>query len=71
MTHGGSFDLQEITTLPRPELPRDVKERLMRPAKIAGKGSAWLSEATPNPSIEEGQYNSWNGVQQQAGNGNG
>ena len=57
--------LQEITTLPRPNLARDVKERLMRPTKVAGKnGAAWLSEATPNPSIEEGQYNSWAGVPQ-------
>ena len=33
----------------------------MRPSKIAGRGTSWLSEATPNPSIEGGQYNSWNG----------
>ncbi|KAK3304593.1 mitochondrial branched-chain alpha-ketoacid dehydrogenase kinase-domain-containing protein [Chaetomium strumarium] len=52
---------EELTTFPRPELPRDVRERLMRPAKMAGKSNSWLSEATPNPSIEEGQYSSWNG----------
>ncbi|GAB1312946.1 [Pyruvate dehydrogenase (acetyl-transferring)] kinase isozyme 2 [Madurella fahalii] len=61
---------EEITTLPRPELRKDVRERLMRPSRIAGKGASWLSEATPNPSIEEGQYNSWNGVPQHS-NGNG
>lgn len=59
--------LQEITTLPRPKLDSDVRERLMKPAKSSGK--AWLSEATPNPSIEEGQYNSWRGTSN--GNGNG
>lgn len=61
---------EEITQLPRPELPRDVRERLMRPAK-SGNKSSWLPEATPNPSIEEGQYNSWAGVTQAANSGNG
>ena len=39
----------------------------MRPTGIAGKAATLLSEATPNPSIDEGQYSSWNGN----GNGNG
>ncbi|KAK4155090.1 mitochondrial branched-chain alpha-ketoacid dehydrogenase kinase-domain-containing protein [Chaetomidium leptoderma] len=52
---------EEITALPRPDLGKDVRERLMKPSRIAGRGTSWLSEATPNPSIEEGQYNSWNG----------
>ncbi|KAK4459943.1 putative pyruvate dehydrogenase kinase [Cladorrhinum samala] len=56
---------EEITTLPRPKLAGDVRERLMRPAKAYGGKGAWLSEATPNPSIEEGQYNSWTGISQQ------
>jgi pyruvate dehydrogenase kinase 2/3/4 len=43
-----------------------VRERLMKPAKSGGKG--WLSEATPNPSIEQGQYAS---LQPGLGNGNG
>ncbi|KAM7208460.1 putative pyruvate dehydrogenase kinase [Naviculisporaceae sp. PSN 640] len=59
---------EEITTLPRPNLAKDVRERLMKPAKTSGKTSTWLSEATPNPSIEEGQYNSWAGVPQANGN---
>jgi pyruvate dehydrogenase kinase 2/3/4 len=47
---------EEITTLPRPQLAKEVRERLMRPAKMGAKNAAYLSEATPNPSIEEGQY---------------
>ncbi|KAK4179970.1 putative pyruvate dehydrogenase kinase [Triangularia setosa] len=63
---------EEITTLPRPNLARDVRERLMKPAQITGgKGNQWLSEATPNPSIEEGQYNSWTPVSQQHAVNNG
>ncbi|KAB5585839.1 kinase isozyme 4 [Coniochaeta sp. 2T2.1] len=57
---------EEITTLPRPDLSREVRERLMKPAKHGGKG--WLSEATPNPSVEEGQYAS---LQPGLSNGNG
>ncbi|KAL1841677.1 hypothetical protein VTJ49DRAFT_6716 [Mycothermus thermophilus] len=53
---------EELTSLPRPQLSKDVRERLMRPSK---KSPSYLSEATPNPSIEEGQYSSW------SGNGNG
>ena len=41
----------------------------MKPTKIS-KGAAWLSEATPNPSLEEGQYSSWTG-NGDAQNGNG
>lgn len=59
---------EEITTLPRPNLSREVRERLMKPAKSGGKG--WLSEATPNPSIEEGQYASLQ-TGQMNGNGSG
>lgn len=48
---------EEITTLPRPELSKEIRERLLKPGKFNGKGtSAMLSENTPNPSIEEGQY---------------
>ncbi|KAG8164412.1 hypothetical protein KVR01_006330 [Diaporthe batatas] len=56
---------EEITDLPRPKLPTDVRERLMRPSKSLGKGQM-LPEATPNPSIEEGQYTS---MPQANGNG--
>ncbi|KAK5661485.1 hypothetical protein OQA88_11389 [Cercophora sp. LCS_1] len=51
---------EEITTLPRPNLSREVRERLMRPAKNSGKTTALLSQATPNPSIEEDRLSSWN-----------
>ncbi|ESZ96848.1 pyruvate dehydrogenase kinase [Sclerotinia borealis F-4128] len=49
---------EEITTLPRPQLSTDVKEKLMKPAKINGKPSKILAEATQNPSIMRGQYSS-------------
>jgi pyruvate dehydrogenase kinase 2/3/4 len=47
---------EEITTLSRPDLDREVKQRLLKSSKYNGKNSALLPEATPNPSIEEGQY---------------
>ncbi|KAF6834392.1 pyruvate dehydrogenase kinase [Colletotrichum plurivorum] len=56
---------EELTQLPRPDLDRSTKERLMRPVKSYGKGSM-LSETTRNPSIEEGQYAS---LPQSNGNG--
>jgi pyruvate dehydrogenase kinase 2/3/4 len=59
---------QELTNLPRPNLNRDVRERLLRPASKLGKTSAMLSEATKNPSIEDGQYTS---LPHANGNGNG
>lgn len=52
---------EEITTLPRPELGGQVRERLLKPSASNGKR---LSDAIPNPSLEEGQYTSFN-------NGNG
>jgi pyruvate dehydrogenase kinase 2/3/4 len=60
---------EEITTLPRPQLSKDVRDRLMKPARQNGKPSKILAEATQNPSVERGQYSSspW----QQNGNGNG
>ncbi|KAK7948212.1 mitochondrial branched-chain alpha-ketoacid dehydrogenase kinase-domain-containing protein [Apiospora aurea] len=51
---------EEITTLPRPSLDKQVKERLLKPGRFNGKTSAMLSEATPNPSLEQGQYASMN-----------
>ncbi|KAF1821090.1 alpha-ketoacid dehydrogenase kinase [Dissoconium aciculare CBS 342.82] len=47
---------EEITTLPKPTLSTEVKERLLRPAKTNGKRI--LSETTENPSIKPGQYRS-------------
>ncbi|CAN8103601.1 unnamed protein product [Discula destructiva] len=46
---------EEITELDRPQLDKDVRERLLKPPKAYGK---ILPEATPNPSIKEGQYSS-------------
>lgn len=63
---------QDITTLPRPQLSKEVRDRLMRPARTAGKGASMLSEATPNPSIEEDRYSSsWNGSNNNNGWGKG
>lgn len=49
---------EEITSLPRPSLSQEVKERLTRPAKANGRNSRILSEATHNPSVKPGQYKS-------------
>ncbi|KXJ96563.1 mitochondrial branched-chain alpha-ketoacid dehydrogenase kinase-domain-containing protein [Microdochium bolleyi] len=46
---------EELTELSRPKLERAVKDRLTNPAKSNGR---MLPEATPNPSIKEGQYSS-------------
>jgi len=48
---------EEITTLPKPSLSSEIKERLSRPAKGNAKTSRILSEATMNPSVK-GQYKS-------------
>lgn len=55
---------EELTELDRPKLPRDVKDRLSNSSKTNGR---MLTEATPNPSIREGQYSSLQG----GGSGNG
>jgi pyruvate dehydrogenase kinase 2/3/4 len=60
---------EEITQLPRPDLGRNVKDRLTRPAKHSGRAPIQLSEATPNPSIDEGDSSGWGGLSN--GNGNG
>lgn len=49
--------VQEITTLSKPNLSTEIKERLSKPAKSSGK-SRILSETTHNPSIRPGQYKS-------------
>ena len=46
---------QEITTLQKPSLSSDVRERLMKPAKT-GKESRILSQTSSNPSVKQGQY---------------
>ncbi|PBP21927.1 pyruvate dehydrogenase kinase-like protein [Diplocarpon rosae] len=59
---------KEITQLPRPQLSKDIRDRLMKPSKHNGRQSKVLIAATQNPSVEKGQYSSspW----QQNGNGN-
>lgn len=59
---------EELVTLPRPNLPSDVKDRLLRPVRRNGKDASLLSKSTPNPSITKGQYQS---APAQNGNGNG
>lgn len=49
---------KEIIELPRPKLSQEVKERLLRPAKINGGHTKVLPGATQNPSIRQGQYRS-------------
>lgn len=69
---------EEITTLPKPSLTTEVKERLSRPVKNPRVAKA-LSETSPNPSIKPGQYRSQppkaadkeNGHGNGNGNGNG
>ena len=58
---------QEITELPKPRLDSETRERLSRPVRM-GK-SKLLPEATPNPSLEEGEYVSWPNQRQTNGNG--
>ncbi|EME49045.1 hypothetical protein DOTSEDRAFT_67925 [Dothistroma septosporum NZE10] len=49
---------EEITTLLKPSLTNEIRERLLKPAKANGRGSKILSETTHNPSIKPGQYKS-------------
>nr|POE96395.1 [pyruvate dehydrogenase (acetyl-transferring)] kinase, mitochondrial [Quercus suber] len=62
---------EEITTLQKPPLSSDIKERLSKPA--SNKTSRILSETTANPSIKPGQYKSSAkmGKENDDGNGNG
>jgi pyruvate dehydrogenase kinase 2/3/4 len=45
---------EEITKLQRPNLPKDVRDRLLN----SEKGSKTLSRTTHNPSVKQGQYSS-------------
>lgn len=62
---------EELVTLPRPKLSQEVRERLLKPAKKAGKESRILSQTTQNPSITKGQYRSEPTSIDGNGNGNG
>ena len=60
--------VQDITTLSRPNLQSEVRERLLRPSKSTGRESKILSQTTQNPSVSKGQYRS---IPQANGNSNG
>ncbi|KAI9799236.1 MAG: hypothetical protein M1833_004114 [Piccolia ochrophora] len=49
---------QEITTLSRPSLDQDVRDRLLRPPKYGNNGSNTISQTTQNPSVTPGKYRS-------------
>ncbi|KAL2891359.1 Pyruvate dehydrogenase lipoamide kinase mitochondrial [Ceratocystis lukuohia] len=59
---------EEITALSRPKLDREVRDRLLSPAR-GHKQSRLLSEATPNPSLEESKYQAANGFGNNYGDG--
>ncbi|KAL8742973.1 MAG: hypothetical protein Q9190_004619 [Brigantiaea leucoxantha] len=56
---------EDLTSLKRPSLSSEIRQRLLRPGKADSKA---LSETTPNPSVKQGQYRS---LPQTNGNGNG
>ncbi|KAF6519859.1 hypothetical protein HZS61_016276 [Fusarium oxysporum f. sp. conglutinans] len=58
---------EEITQLPRPQLPSDIRNRLMKPSKAIGRNAFRLPAATPNPSIDEGEADGWGGLQNDNG----
>ncbi|KAI7765128.1 hypothetical protein LZL87_005841 [Fusarium oxysporum] len=58
---------EEITQLPRPQLPSDIRSRLMKPSKAIGRNAFRLPAATPNPSIDEGEADGWGGLQNDNG----
>ena len=60
--------LQDITTLPRPTIRPELRERLLRPSKSNGRDVKILSQTTQNPSVHKGQYRS---IPDSNGNGNG
>lgn len=59
---------QEITQLPKPSLPTDIRSRLSKPGKSFTRGIK-LSEATPNPSLGDIDTSGW-GLQLNANGGN-
>ena len=63
---------QEITQLPRPDLPSDVRSRLSKPGRSSNHNIKF-AEATPNPSLGEMDTSGW-GLQLNnngSGSGNG
>lgn len=49
---------EELTTLPKPKLEPEIKERLLKSTKQHNGESKILSHATHNPSVRKGQYQS-------------
>lgn len=49
---------QEITSLAKPTLASDVRERLLRPSRTKERDARVLSQTTENPSVRKGQYRS-------------
>ena len=62
---------QEITSLPKPTLASDVRERLLRPSRTNERDSRVLSQTTENPSVRKGQYRSSPSSGSGSGNGKG
>ncbi|KAI4286370.1 MAG: hypothetical protein L6R35_004380 [Caloplaca aegaea] len=56
---------EDLTTLKRPTLNQEIRERLLKPAR---QDSRALDKTTANPSVKQGQYRS---LPQTNGNGNG
>ncbi|KAI9741387.1 MAG: hypothetical protein M1834_003104 [Cirrosporium novae-zelandiae] len=66
--YAASFE--DITSLPRPTLSSEVRQRLLKAPKKNGHSRA-ISQTTPNPSIEPGQYRSTPEFGPSSENGNG
>ncbi|EZF31961.1 Protein-serine/threonine kinase [Trichophyton interdigitale] len=49
---------EEITKLERPKLTEEVRSRLLNSSRMNGREPRMLEQATPNPSIKQGQYRS-------------
>ncbi|MCJ1443669.1 MAG: hypothetical protein MMC23_004169 [Stictis urceolatum] len=60
---------EDITTLSRPTVKSEVRDRLIKPMKATHREKRILSQTTHNPSIERGQYASAPATQNGGGNG--
>jgi pyruvate dehydrogenase kinase 2/3/4 len=56
-----------LTSLARPSLSQEIRDRLLKPGKFNGNGAKALSQTTQNPSVKAGQYRS--APEQKNGNG--
>ncbi|KAI9804791.1 MAG: hypothetical protein M1825_001159 [Sarcosagium campestre] len=69
--HWYAQSFEEITSLARPTLSTDIRDRLLRPPAQNGNGSVILSQATQNPSVTPGRYRSSASANDLNSNGNG